>query len=259
MGRLIVLIALLILTIGSESSAQSTVASSDLPSPLVLLELFTAEGCSSCPPADDFAAQLDAVQPIPGAHIVVLSEHMNYWNKDWPDPYSSASLTARQTGYIHARGMREPYTPQLLLDGGTELHLQDRTQVAELFKRAASAAKIGVRLAAVSIDPRAPASVHARIEVNGQAQVGKADVFVALALDHVESKVLRGENRGKTLTHVGVVVDLLRVGSLVPGQEFFQDFKLTLRPLVDASNTSVVVFVQQPGFGKIVGAALGHL
>jgi hypothetical protein len=232
----------------------------DTPAPgasPVLIELFTSEGCSSCPPADAFLLQLDATQPIAGAQLIVLSEHMDYWNNGgWTDPYSSKELTARQSSYERALRIREPFTPQIIVDGLTDMRLQDRKTIAQILQNAAAAPKIPVRISALKVESGKSAALSGRIEVDGASEQHKADIFLGIAFDRIESKVLRGENRGQSLTHVAVVEDLTKVAALVPGQQFSQDFRTPLLAKMDPKNIRVVVFVQEAGLGKVVGSAL---
>jgi hypothetical protein len=219
--------------------------------------LFTAEGCSSCPPADAFLLKLDAAQPIAGAKLIVLSEHVDYWDhQGWPDPFSSKAFTERQAEYVRALGLHEAYTPQFVVDGSSELRLSNRQQITALLEKAATSRKIFVTISALKVEAGNPATVSGRVEADGGAVQHKAEVYLALALDHVQSKVLRGENRGATLTHVAVLEDLVKIGELAPGQKLSQDFHASLKAAFDPNDVRVVVFLQEHGQGKVVGAAL---
>jgi hypothetical protein len=223
----------------------------------ILVELFTSKGCSSCPPADALLEKLDASQPVPGAQLIVLSEHVDYWDHDgWKDPNSSSALTDRQVAYVHALGLQTPYTPEIIVDGSSEMRANDPQQVNRLFHEAATVPKMPVRIGEVSIDAGNPGILRARVEADGNSDRHNADVYVAVALDHVESQVLHGENGGRHLTHVAVVLQLTKIGKLQKGKSFDETVQLKLKPGTDPKNVRLVAFVQEPGPGKLLGAAL---
>lgn len=221
----------------------------------VVVELFTSEGCSSCPPADVFLKKLDTDQPIQGAQIIVLSEHVTYWDQEgWKDPNGSAALTERQSSYETALGEKDPFTPQIVVDGDHEVTVQSFSHFGEVLRQARDEAKIPVHITELRIDG-APV-LHAHIDTGENVTGHNAEVFLAVALGHVESQVLRGENGGRHLVHVAVVQKLTRIGKLSKGKTFTDDVQLKLAPSDDPTNLRVVAFVQEPGPGKILGAAL---
>ncbi len=219
----------------------------------VLVELFTSEGCSSCPPADKLLAQWDTSQPLPGAELIVLSEHVDYWNHDgWKDPYSSSLLTERQTGYCRALGVDDPYTPQVIADGSAVLRLTDPKQIGQTLQKDAAASKVVVRIDSLSVGGNV---LRGRIETDQKSEKHNADLYVAVALNSAQSQVLHGENAGRHLTHVAVIEYLKKIGRLENGSAG-QTFEVKLKHDIDPANIRVIAFVQEPGPGKVLGAAL---
>ncbi|HUD12581.1 MAG TPA: DUF1223 domain-containing protein [Terracidiphilus sp.] len=254
------LLLLPLMLLRGAGAAQPKSADAPAAATPILIELFTSEGCSSCPPADAWLKQIDRSQPIPGAQAIVLSEHVDYWNHDgWKDPYSSSFFTDRQSAYLRALGGSSPYTPQMILNGTTELELSNQAQVAQAFKKAANTQQLAVNISALTVAGDSQPVLHAHIEADGTASKRNADVYAVVALDHAESEVLHGENGGRHLTHAAVALDLVRVGKLEKGKPFSQDFQTRLKSGVDPKNLRLIVFVQESGPGEVLGAALKEL
>ena len=161
---------------GTAFSGDAAKAQSATP---VLVELFTSEGCSSCPPADAMLAKLDRLQPVAGAQVIVMEEHVDYWNHDgWIDKYSSSALTQRQDGYKSRFRINDVYTPQMVVDGSTQFLGSDAKAAVHAIEEARSKPKVGVRVSAVSVDGK---TVHAHFEADGLGAslgVRKGDVFL---------------------------------------------------------------------------------
>jgi hypothetical protein len=257
-GRLLAILATgLILTCSFATKPEHAAGNQDAVRRPMLLELFTSEGCSSCPPADAWVQNLDSSQPIPEAQIIVLSEHVTYWDHDgWKDPYSSTPVTERQSDYAQGLGLKSVYTPQLILDGRSELHLNDLAQMKQAFEKAAANPLVPVRIDSVAVEAGNPGIVKGRIEVDANPQENRGDVYVATALDHAETHVLHGENGGHVLTYVAVVEDMVKIGKLEKGKSFERDFQIKLKPGSDPANLRVVAFVQEPNLGRVLGAAM---
>jgi hypothetical protein len=218
----------------------------------ILVELFTSEGCSSCPPADAFLQKLDQ-QPLAGAEMIVLSEHVDYWNHiGWKDPYSARFYSDRQGAYASRLKLDGPYTPQMVVDGSIEFVGSDPELARKAFDRALEAQKIPVRLSEISI--AAGNILHAHVETG--TVPSDAELVVTVALNHAESKVLHGENGGRTLTHTAVVRTMERVATLPRGKAFAQDVQVKTEPGLAKDNLRVIAFVQEVHQGKVLGATV---
>jgi len=251
------LIPLLCMSTCASAWSQSQSADAGRAATPILIELFTSEGCSSCPPADAWLQKVDANQPIPGAQAIVLSEHVDYWNHDgWMDPFSSPLLTERQNQYARTMGLNSPYTPQLIVDGKSELSLTDGQQVSKVLMEAAKTESVPVSIGAIHIEGDSPRTLRAHIVADGSAQKHNADVFAVLALDHAESQVLHGENGGRHLTHVAVAQEIVKIGKLEKGMTLILDYQAKLKRSLDPKNLRLVVFVQESGPGEVLGAAM---
>jgi hypothetical protein len=222
----------------------------------VVVELFTSEGCSSCPPSDAFLTRLQSTQPVPGAKLITLSEHVTYWNHDgWKDPYSSDQLTDRQQVYVSRFGLPSAYTPQFVVDGADELKLTDPDQVRAVFEKAVKDQTIPVKISSIHIDPVGFGILRGHIDVDGTATKQPADIFVAVTLHQTNSDVSAGENKGRKLTETEVVLNLEKIGKTTPGHAFAHDFEVKLKSNENPANLGLVAVAQAGGTGKIVGAA----
>ena len=223
----------------------------------ILMELFTSEGCSSCPPADTWVAKLDAAQPLSGAQIIVLSEHVDYWDHDgWKDPFSSAAITERQQSYARNLGLSDVYTPQILVDGDAEIKMSNAQSASQTLQAAAGAPMIPVQIEKATLAPGPPQVLTGSIAADGSAAKKGGDVIVAVALDKTLTDVLAGENDGKKLENIAVVKEMVKVGKLEKGKSFNQPFKVKLWPGADPANLRVIAFVQESGVGKVLGAGM---
>lgn len=218
----------------------------------VLLELFTSEGCSSCPPADKLLMELDRNQPIPGANLIVLSEHVDYWNRQgWSDPFSSPAFTARQEMYASRLGVSEIYTPQIVMDGARSVVGGDWPKVKNALNESLRDSKIPLGVAAERNNAEGQknnAIIH--VTVGASPPEPRAHIYLVLARDRAQSQVSRGENAGRSLSHVAVAYSLKEIAAL--GPKFNSDLTL---PVSLLPNSRIIVFVQASDTGKIIGAA----
>jgi hypothetical protein len=223
----------------------------------VLVELFTSEGCSSCPPADAVLAELARSQPVAGALVIPLSEHVDYWNHlGWADPYSSKRFSERQGAYAAAFGSSGVYTPQVVVDGRVELVGSDQRAVQRAIGSAAREPKLEIT---VSPGPT-PSSLRVRVEpATAFRKAAGANILLAIVEDDLQSQVSRGENSGRRLFHTAVVRRLQVVGVLPAGKAFEKEIVVAPDPSWKHEHLRAVAFVQEGPSGKILGAGQGAL
>jgi len=212
----------------------------------IVVELYTSEGCESCPPADVLLQQLASAQPVAGAQIIPLSLHVDYWDQlGWKDRFSSAQLTNRQRVYGTRFNLDSVYTPQMVIDGRSELVGSDAGAARKAIAKAAATAHGIVRIG------RAGSVVT--IAASGLPPHDRADVIVALTEDHLTSNVTRGENHGRTLTHTAVVRTLAVAGEAV-GPAAEARTTLTIDPSWRRDELRIVAFVQERRGGAILAS-----
>ena len=225
----------------------------------VLVELFTSEGCSSCPPADALLERLDRSRSISGTELIVLSEHVDYWNDSgWKDPYSSHEYSERQSAYAGQFGLGSVYTPQMVVDGHFEFVGSNERRASQAIKEAAESPKAPVHLSLVSRDDKATILHIEAGPLPSATGTQSAGVFLAIADNSDQSQVSGGENDGRTLQHVAVLRKLTRIGTVEASAEFSRDIDLGLKSKNHA-NLRIVVIVQEPEVGRVLGAGLMRL
>lgn len=234
----------------------SRAAGNDVP---VLLELFTSEGCSSCPPADRLLQLFDQSQPAAGANLIVLSEHVDYWDRlGWKDPFSSPQFTARQQDYADRYSREGPYTPQLVVDGRFALVGSDSREANAAIQRAAREPKVAIALSNAGRDGK---QIQAHIDVPPAPNAKKksALLYLAIADNHAESHVARGENAGRSLAHVAVVRVLKEAGTIDLRSASSKEVVIAIPAGGGASGLRLIAFLEDPGSGYILGAAVQKL
>jgi hypothetical protein len=222
-----------------------TLATQAQPRTPILVELFTAEGCPSCPPADDLISAIDQLQPIPNAELIVLSEHVTYWDASSKDRFATSALTNRQLGYSQLLKLEGVYTPQLIIDGQYECIGGNGPEAKQLILKALEKPKPLLELYAVLKSGKVTTS----ISFFGH---DGATVMVAIAEETAETKITKGENAGKTLKHTAVVRALHTIGT-ASGLRFDKSVELPAPPI--AAKFRVVAFVQDSKTGRILAVA----
>jgi hypothetical protein len=264
-STLFVLVAALVLVVvaaGSETIGWSTSRSNELPAETkepdaaatpVLVELFTSEGCSSCPPADSLLAQLGRTQPVPGANIIVLEEHVDYWDRlGWKDPFSSEAATGRQSEYAQSVGGGQVYTPQMVVDGRAKFVGSSDSDALRAIRASINSPKQPVELSWEAND-----TLRIRMEpLKNATQHSDQEMFLVVAENMLHSDVKHGENAGRSLVHDGVVRQLLPLRKVDASAEGYSaSVAVHAAPEWNRANLRAVVFARDRRDLHVLAAA----
>ena len=234
-------------------SISQTTPGETVSKPAVMVELFTSEGCSSCPPADALLAELDRRKSFAGAPIVVLSEHVDYWDHEgWRDPFSSAQWTQRQNGYGERFRLDSVYTPQMVVDGNQQVIGSNSTEVAHAIATATQSGKIKIDIANAGWSNNVARADIAVADASSVTAKG-LELYAVLADDEDASSVSAGENSGRKLTHVAVVRAMQKVAAL--HGPYAAPVRIDLPGNHPHGKMRLIVFAQKGQNGPIFGVA----
>jgi len=224
---------------------------------VVVVELFTSEGCSSCPPADALLKELSEQQKTDDVQIVALEEHVDYWNQlGWRDPYSAAEFSERQDDYSHVFGTDGVYTPQMIVDGQQEFVGSRSMAAREAVQKAAGQPKAEIELLATANAPSGKPTFEVQIKsLNGISLHGATELWLAVTEKGLQTDVKAGENSGETLKHAAVVRSLRKIDTIREPAGYGRQFQATVEPGWRKENLTVVVLLTEKSTRKIIGAA----
>lgn len=246
-----IVLAMLTCVMGVQS--QNTASPAETAAPrVVLVELFTSEGCSSCPPADALLRQVNLTRTSAGQLIVGISEHVTYWNAlGWSDPFSSPINTERQNDYSDRFHLEGVYTPQMVINGSEQIVGSDRAAfVHAMQKEEQEPSLLSLRILASSAVEN---TLTVTYSTSGDLPAHGADLIAVIADDSDKSSVLRGENSGQTLDHVAVARSIARVAKIQASGE--RTVKVQLPASFQSSQKHhLILFAQTPGNGRVLGA-----
>jgi len=225
----------------------------------VVVELFTSEGCSSCPPADALLARLAEERLAGNVQLIALEEHVDYWNDlGWADPFSSRDWTSRQYVYSGALGNGNPYTPQMVVDGTVEFVGSHAQRARETILKAANKTKIPVMLAQGNTNGTGTGNFSVKVgKLEGTSRDDSAEVWLAITETGLHSAVTRGENAGEDLHHAAVVRSMRKIGEAKADGEtsLAGDASVPLQKEWKRENLRAVLLVQEKKSRRILGAA----
>ena len=213
----------------------------------VLVELFTSEGCSSCPPADKALAFLQEQQPIANAEVIALGFHVDYWDYiGWKDIYAKRDYTKRQQDYAETFRLSSSYTPQMVVDGSLEF-------VGNSSNKATNAIASSTQIQKGEVELTRNGD-KLSIKITDLPKHSGSTVFIVIAEDNLSSDIKRGENSGSKLIHQAVVRELSETRLISPDQSS-ANFETSVNIKSDwkKQDLKFVVFVQENESKKVIG------
>lgn len=223
------------------------------PASVAVVELFTSEACSSCPPADALLGQINLKRTGAGQLIVGISEHVTYWDSvAWKDRFSSRTFTDRQSAYASRLSPQGRYTPQMVLNGREQFVGSDAGALEHALRDDARRPHLVLNI--LSSTPSS-SGVDVKFSLAGETS-RPLDIFAVLTDDADQSNVLGGENGGRLLQHVSVARSLTRVAMVQGDGE--QSVHIVLPEgfqLGSGSGHHLILLAQERHLGAIVGAA----
>ena len=258
-------LALWLAACGSSADKPATVAPAGDGAPVatksvVVVELFTSQGCSSCPPADVLLAEIGAAGAIDGVDVIPLAYHVDYWNDlGWADPFSSAEWSQRQRAYAKRLPDGRVYTPQMVIDGTEHVVGSNRASVTEAVRRAAARDVLPVELRLTGEPLTDGVRVVATLELGAMLQAGRLDCRVGVFESGVSTAVARGENAGRELHDDFIVRRLTTVAAIEAGARgAIGELDIALDPTWNRARIGVVAFVQDSATSEIVAATVSR-
>ncbi len=237
-----------------ELAAQSAPQRPSEPTP-VLVELFTSEGCSSCPPADELLRHVNRRPTADGQLIVGISEHVTYWNRlGWSDPFSSDSFTARQSAYGERFHLDDVYTPQIVVNGRKQILGSDAPALLSAVKDQLDKPTVPLNILSAR---RNGNTLEVQFRVGALAGYQHLELIAAFTDDADVSHVARGENAGRDLHHVAVARSIARLTTITEAGEQTSHVALPLAdPAPGLHGHTLILFLQSAKLGPVVGTAI---
>ena len=230
----------------------------------VLVELFTSEGCSSCPPADNLLSKLVKADTIPGVEVIALGEHVDYWNDlGWTDSYSKADFSQRQRRYSEALSLDSVYTPQMIVDGREQFVGGDWNRARAAIVQASKTQKGRIEL---RLNKNAELDQNSRVirltisvkDLPSRSPNDDAEVLFAITENNLGTQVSRGENSGHYLRHTAVVRELDVLGRIAANDEdFMTEGPVSISPSWRIENLRAIAFVQEHRSHRVI--AVGEI